>query len=77
MQQVHPEYTNPSSNSNISPMFGCQEKQNENKKIFFQKFNFTQKKKIRDSINKIRELFVYLLLDLNFRVPILKIKNKK
>ena len=57
MKQVHPEYTNPSSNSNISPMFGCQEKQNENKKIFFQKFNFTQKKKIRDSINKIRELF--------------------
>ena len=75
MKQVHPEYTNPSSNSNISPMFGCQEKQNENKKIFFQKFNFTQKKKIRDSINKIRELF--RLSTARFKFSSSNSKNKK
>ena len=75
MKQVHPEYTNPSSNSNISPMFGCQEKQNENKKIFFQKFNFTQKKKIRDSINKIRELF--RLSTARFKISSSNSKNKK
>ena len=58
MKQMHPVYTNPSYNSNISPLFGSQENQNENKRIFF-KYNFTpkKKKKIRDSINKIRELF--------------------
>ena len=58
MRQIHPEYTNPGYNSNISPLFGSQENQNENKKIFL-KYNFTQKKKKknRDSINKIRELF--------------------
>ena len=57
MKQMHPEYTNPSYNSNISPLFGSQENQNENKRIFL-KYNFTpKKKKIRDSINKIRELF--------------------
>ena len=35
MKQIHPEYTNPSYNSNISPLFGCQENENENKKICF------------------------------------------
>ena len=56
MKQMHPVYTNPSYNSNISPLFGSQENQNENKRIFL-KYNFTPKRKIRDSINKIRELF--------------------
>ena len=57
MKQMHPEYTNPSYNANSSPLFGSQENQNENKRIFF-KYNFTpKKKKIRDSINKIREPF--------------------
>ena len=56
MKQMHPEYTNPSYNSNISPLFGSQENQNENKKIYFKNIILDQKN-IRDSINKIRELF--------------------
>lgn len=57
MKQIHPKYSNPSYNSNISPLFGCQENQNENKKIFFKNIILQKKKKSRDSINKIRALF--------------------
>lgn len=56
MKQIHPEYTNPSYNSNISPLFGSQENQNENKKTFFENIILHKKKK-RDSVNKIRALF--------------------
>ena len=62
MKQMHPEYTNPSYNSNISPLFGRQENQNENKRIFL-KYNFTPKKKLEIPLTKFVNRFVYLLQD--------------
>lgn len=76
MKQIHPEYTNPSYNSNISPLFGSQENQNENKKTFFENIILHKKKKKEIPLTKFVHCFVYLLLDLNFRIPILKKINK-
>ena len=74
MRQIHPEYTNPGYNSNISPLFGSQENQNENKKIYFKNIILDQKK-IRDSVNKIRELF--RLSTARFKISSSNSKNKK